>query len=159
MSNESVEHLNFVTSLNRTRENDLESNDAISMPFELQEVEKLVKKAKKGKAPGLDSIIYESLENTTVTMALVRLFNECLFSGFIPSVWRKAIIFPIPKAGNSDPRVPLNYRGISLLPVISKLYTAGLSNRISSYFEKTNTLANEQNGFRPNRSCLDHVFT
>ena len=93
-------------------------------------------KAKLGKAPGLDCIIYDALKNELAIKALCELFNYCLNTGFILSVWRKAIIYPIPKAGNNDPRIPLNDREISLLPVISKLYTARLSNRIPTYFEK-----------------------
>ena len=77
----------------------------------------------------------------------------------VPSTWVKGIICPILKSASSDPRVPLNYRGISLLPVVSKLYTGLISSRFSEHLEKNGLIANEQNGFRPDRSCLDHIFT
>ena len=109
----------------------------------------MVQKAKKGKAPGLDSIIYEALKNNVAIQSLTSLFNTCLQSGLVPSIWKKAIISPIPKSSTADPRVPLNYRGISLLSVIIKLYTGGSSNRISTYMEKDHIFANEQNGFTP----------
>ena len=66
---------------NRLREIDSEHryNMSIYMLFELQEVEKLVRKAKTGKAPGLDCIIYEALENTPVIMAVVGLFKSVCF--------------------------------------------------------------------------------
>ena len=73
-------------------------------------------------------------------------------------MWSRGIINPIPKSPDNNPRIPLNYRGISLLSVTGKLYTATISHRISNFFEKNNKLCNEQNGFRPNRSCLDHIF-
>ena len=74
-------------------------------------------------------------------------------------VWKSGVISPIPKCSSSDPRVPLNYRGISLLPVASKLYTASISTRLTKYLETNNLLADEQNGFRANRSTLDHIFS
>ena len=160
MNEMTQQRLQYITESNRRREiSDQEMNIEINVEFNEQEVRKLVMKSKNGKAPGLDSIIYETLKNNVAIQVLTNLFNICLSTGMVPTIWSKAIISPIPKSSTADPRVPLNYRGISLLPVISKLYTAGLSNRISNYFEKEHTFSNEQNGFRPNRSCLDHIYT
>ena len=64
--------------------------------------------------------------------------------------------FPILKDQASDRRVPMNYRGISLLSCISKLYSAFINNRLTSYLEENDLLADEQNGFRAN--CEDRVF-
>ena len=58
-----------------------------------------------------------------------------------------------------EKRIPLNYRGISLLSVVSKLYSAVLNNRLLNYLEDEHLLAEEQNGFRRNRSCEDHVYS
>ena len=69
------------------------------------------------------------------------------------------MINPISKSSTNDPRVPLNYRGISLLSVAGKIFTATISARISPYLEKNNLLEDEQNGFRAERSCLDHIFS
>lgn len=64
----------------------------------------------------------EVLKNETVIKALHKLFNFIFESNKIPSVWKKAIIFPILKERNSDYRISLTYRGISLLSVISKVH-------------------------------------
>ena len=77
----------------------------------------------------------------------------------MPFAWARGIINPIPKSASSDLRVPLNYRGISLLSVVGNLFTGLLSMRVGSFLEKGNLLANEQNGFWPKRSCVDHIFT
>ena len=76
----------------------------------------------------------------------------------VPEIWVQALIYPIPKPPTNDPRVPLNYRGISLLSVISKLYTAALNASLNNYTVTNGYIINEQNGFRPDRSCLDHIF-
>ena len=69
------------------------------------------------------------------------------------------MISPIPKRSTNDPRIPLNYQGISLLPVSGKLFTAAISGGLLGYCEQSGILADEQNGFRPDRSTLDHIFS
>ena len=56
------------------------------------------------------------------------LFNNLLDAGVFPEEWGKAIIVPIYK--NGDKVDPGNYRGISLLTCISKLFTKILNNRL-----------------------------
>ena len=77
----------------------------------------------------------------------------------MPSVWLKAIITPIPKGAKCDPCVPLNYRGISLLSCISKAYSGLINKRLTRYLKEKNFLVDEQNGFRKNRSCEEHIFS
>lgn len=59
----------------------------------------------------------------------------------------------------SNWRIPLNCRGVSLLSCVSKLYTGFINKRLTKFLEENNVLADEQNGFRRDRSCEDHVFT
>ena len=42
---------------------------------------------------------------------------------------------------------------------MAKIYSSVLNNRLLAYLENQELLVDEQNGFRKNRSCLDHVFT
>ena len=51
-------------------------------------------------------------------------FQLCFDTGKIPAQQSKAVIVPIPKSGNKDPCMPLNYRGISLLCNTAKLYSS-----------------------------------
>ncbi len=69
-----------------------------------------------------------------------------------------AIIKHIPKSSMIDPRFPLQYRAISLLSTVYKLFSSLLNVRISKCAEDNNLFADEQNGFRGKRSCEDHVF-
>ncbi len=158
------QHREYINKSNREREEKLNvepntNNDQLNYDFSIEEVSKVVFSSKNGKAPGYDGIINEVLKNGISIRLLTTLFNLCLRSHCTPSVWAKGIISPIPKCPKNDMRIPLNYRGISLLPVTSKLYTASISNRLSKFLEKNKLLANKQNGFRPNRSCLDRVYS
>ena len=127
--------------------------------FTFSEVMKAVLSNKNNKAPGLDGVVYEVLKNNTCIGLLLNLFNFCLDSGLLPSPWLKAVVRPIPKNAKSDPRVPLNYRGIGLLPTIAKVYSALLGGRVGRLQESSGKLVNEQNGFHQKRSCVDHIFT
>jgi len=124
----------------------------------IAEVEKAINGTKNGKSTGVDALPYEVFKNPLMIQTLKHLFQKLFESGTIPSDWRKAIIQPIPKSKDKDNRIPLNYRGVSLLCCTAKLYTSVINNRITKFCEERNSIADEQNGFRRDRSCLDHVF-
>ncbi len=134
-------------------------NHEINKDFTIEEVHETVMRAKSGKAPGLDGLMSDVFKNQASINLLTELFNTVLKCHIIPTMWSLGLINPIPKSSTADKRVPLNYRGISLLAVSGKLFTSAISQRLSNYYEKHNLLCNEQNGFRPKRSCLDHIFT
>ena len=56
-------------------------------------------------------------------------------------------------------RGSLNYREIFLLLVIGKVLTELEADRVFGLFGEHNLIANEQDGFIPDRSCSDHIFT
>lgn len=77
----------------------------------------------------------------------------------VPEFWKYGIINPIPKAGGTDNRIPLKYRGVTLTSSVYKLFCSVLYNRIAEWAEANDIIADEQNGFRKKRSCLDHIAT
>ena len=60
-----------------------------------------------------------------------------------------------PKKG--DLTIPTNYRGISLLPIASKIYNKLILNRLRPNLEPI--LRKNQNDFRPGRSTLGQILT
>ena len=70
---------------------------------------------KNGKTVGPDGLPAEVIKNQVCCTFFQSLFSACLKNLIIPTVWYHGIITPIPKNKTSDPRIPLNYRGISLL--------------------------------------------
>jgi len=123
-----------------------------------EEVEQCIMSSKNNKAAGYDNIPNEVLKNSNIIDVLYRFFQLCFDSGKTPNDWNYAIISPIPKDVSKDKRVPCNYRGISLLCCISKIYSKILNKRLLEYAETNNLLCDEQNGFRSERSCVDHIF-
>ncbi len=87
-----------------------------------------------------------------------KLFNKILDSGVIPSTWSVGHIIPIYK-NKGDTTCPENYRGITLLSCLGKLFTSILNNRLSVFCDSHNILSENQAGFRRSYSTVDHVFT
>ena len=106
-----------------------------------------------------DKLPYEFLKNDTIIKALHKLYLLCFSTGKVPGEWLRATISPIPKSAQLDKCEPLNYRGISLLCTSAKIYSSILNSRVMAYLENNNLLVEEQNGFRRNRACIDHVFS
>ena len=131
--------------------NTSETNEDLTHDFTIEEAKKVVMGSKNGKAPGFDGIIDEVLKNGLSVKILMSLFNLCLRSHITPTLWAKGVTSPIPKCAKNDPRITLNYRGISLLPVTSKLCTAAISHRLSEYLEKTSW---QQNNMASDQTCL-----
>ena len=51
-----------------------------------------------------------------------------------------------------------NYRGITFLSVLGKLFTRIINNRLSDWAEKYSVLIEAQAGFRPGMSTTDNIF-
>ena len=69
----------------------------------------------------------------------MKLFGVCFENGLVPSEWGNANIQPILKPGK-DKTVPLNYRGISLMSTVAKLYSSILNARLMKYLDTVGML-------------------
>ena len=83
------------------------------------------------------------------------LFNKIWRQETIPDEWTKGVIFPIFK--NGDVTDCGNYRGITLMSIISKIYGRVINNRILQSLPE-NGIVEEQGGFRSKRGCIDQIF-
>ena len=70
---------------------------------------------------------------------------------------RALLLIIIFKKGNRED--PANYRGITLLSVVGKVFCKILNNRLVQCLDKEGALHEGQAGFRINRSCMDNVYT
>ena len=81
---------------------------------------------------------------------LSKFFNKCMTTGEFPDSWKIAHIAPIPKL--HSPSSSFEYRPISVLPVLSKLFEKVLYHRVYSYLTEHNLIDKRQYGFRENHS-------
>lgn len=84
---------------------------------------------------------------------LVHLINLSIKEGTFPSILAKAKVFPLHKDGSKSEMC--NYRPISLLNTISKVFERVIFNRVYSYFEKFSLFTTHQYGFRKKHSTID----
>ena len=85
--------------------------------------------------------------------------RQSINTGTVPNDWNIGLIKPILKSDGKDPRDPLSYRGIMLISIPCKIYADILNIRLSNWIEENNYLVDEENGFRRNRSCMEHIYT
>jgi hypothetical protein len=136
------------------------NNIWLNEPISVDEVEDAIRKLKNNKSCGSDMILNEFIKNSCLQLitVYVKLFNVVLDTGVIPSSWTEGIIIPIFK-NKGEITDPDNYRGITLLSCLGKLFTSILNVRINSFIENMNILKEDQAGFRKGYSTSDHVFS
>ena len=80
------------------------------------------------------------------------------FSQIAPRVCT-SVFFIINIFKKGDREDPGNYRGITLLSVVGKVFCKILNNRLVQCLDKEGALHEGQAGFRLNRGCMDNVYT
>ena len=130
----------------------------LDMNITLEEVTKAAKSLKRNKAIGSDFIMNEYLIDSIdiIGSHLCDIFNAILNSGYFPEKWMEGVIVPLHKKG--DINSVNNYRGITLVSCLSKLFTTVLNNRITKFCENNNVISDAQFGFRKGRSTIDALY-
>ena len=101
---------------------------------------------------GYDGISTEHLKfiNKDISKCLTLIINQSLNSGIFPDKLKVAKVTPIFKKG--DKQIITNYRPISVLPVISKIFETVIHEQLSEYFVTNNLFSPQKYGFRKNLS-------
>ena len=117
-----------------------------------------IEQLKNGKAPGLDGIPTEHLKENKIWWGsfLAPLFTHINDTDHIPISCKTAIVVPLYKKGKGED--PANYRPISLLNIISKLYARHLLEKLLEWLEVENIIGAEQAGFQPGRSTIEQCL-
>ena len=84
--------------------------------------------------------------------SLAILFNTSIETSQFLNYWKLARVTPIFKGGNRSDKS--NYRPISILPVISKLFEKLIATSCNQYMTENNMLSSNQSGFRRLHSTL-----
>ena len=123
-----------------------------------EEVFGILTKLDANKASGPDGIGNLLLHEAAVPIAqpLTELFNFCLSLNKFPSSWKIAQVVPIFKKG--DPLHCTNYRPISLLPCVSKVFERLLFDHIFSFLKSNKLLIPNQSGFIPGDSTVNQLM-
>lgn len=122
------------------------------------EIAKACKQLSNGKSGGPDKFLNEFFKYGVnhFILCLNKLFNKIFDLGYFPETWANGYIIPLHKKGNINNHE--NYRGITLLSTLGKLYTRVINNRLSTWAEDYYVYIDAQAGFRTNMSTTDNVF-
>lgn len=84
---------------------------------------------------------------------LAMIFNHSVQMSEFPDLMKYSKVIPLFKAGDSSN--PSNFRPISILPTLSKVFEKIMLNQLVSYFDFNNILHSCQFGFTKNKSTTD----
>jgi len=160
-----VEHYSeLYSSVTVVTESDINTISDLSVMEELDaiptvdELAKAIDSLNCGKAPGSDGIPPEAIKcgKTTLLQPLHDLLLLCWEEGAVPQDMRDASIVTLYK-NKGDRSDCNNYRGISLLSVVGKVFARIVLNRLQTLAARI--YPESQCGFRSGRSTTDMIFT
>lgn len=123
-------------------------------PTDSGEIFKTIKNLK-DKAGGLDEINSKVLKTIahSISKPLEHIFNISIIKGIWPRALKSAVVVPIYK--NGEYCEPSNYRPISLISNLAKVFEKLIHHRLSDFITECNIISERQFGFLKNRSTSD----
>ena len=111
---------------------------------------------KRGKAASLDGLTAEHLLNChpVIVSILVKLFNLMLLCCYVPDSFGVGLCIPLLKHGSNVQSVD-GYRGITVSPVISKIFEYSVCSKLDKYF----CTSDLQFGFKKKMSCSHAIYS
>ncbi|GBB94208.1 hypothetical protein RclHR1_02310014 [Rhizophagus clarus] len=107
----------------------------------LEELTTTIQSLPNNKAPGPTGITYEFWKHFPKThyKLLLIFFNNILNTGFIPSAWKEALLYPIPKPEFWNYQLDKT-RPIILLETLRKIFVKIITDRLNKFLSSTNAL-------------------
>ena len=127
------------------------ANSIFIRPVNENEVVAILKDMKNS-SPGWDCISPKIVKQTYryFLEPLVHVTNMSILHGVFPDELKIAKVIPLYKGGES--KLLVNYRPVSVFPVLSKVFERLMYNRILEFINENDVIYNLQFGFRKNHS-------
>ena len=133
---------------------------SLDYPIDLDELNSATKILKNGKGTGIDIIRNEMLAPLVdlYPKLVLRAFNEILQEhGVLCKEWLHSLVSAIHKKGIKED--PDNYRGISLMSCLGKLFLTIINNRLTEFCMSNGLLSPSELGFvQGNRTSDPHII-
>ena len=114
-------------------------------------------------ADGISSKLLKHVSDE-ISEPLTFIINQCFSTGTFPDNLKLPRVKPLFKKGNTFD--PGNYRPISILPALAKIFEKILLKQLTQYFNENQLLYHSQYGFRKGHSTehavlelVDHIYT
>ena len=124
--------------------------------FDEAEVQKAVKKLKINKACGYDHISAEHIKyGGPLLITIITMIFNCINKlEYVPNNFRRGIQIPLFKGKNLCSTDTNNYRGITLLSTLSKIYELIIWERLEPWWKKEEVISRLQGACRKGQSCI-----
>ena len=112
---------------------------------------------KKAQGPDLVSAHMVKHCGKSLCIPLKIIFDNILETGIFPDQWKEANVTPVHK--KNDKQIISNYRPISLLPILAKVFERIIFKNLYNYLIFNNLITKNQSGFRPGDSCSNQLLS
>lgn len=128
-------------------------------PVSQDELSNIIDSLNNKKTVGLDGVSSKILKECKEHLLdhLLHIINHSLKQGVFPDKLKEGKILPIYKTGDKE-RVE-NYRPISILNVISKIFERVVLNRLLLHLGESNSICDEQHGFQKGKSTITAIVS
>ena len=135
-------------------------NSIFLRPTTPEEITKIIGDFSDSKSSGPNSIPVRILKllNLEISKPISTLINRSFETGVFPSVLKISKVIPIFK-NKGSPLVVSNYRPISLLSNIEKIFEKTMYSRLMDFLTSSNQIYSKQFGFRKKHSTVDTLIT
>ena len=132
--------------------------DELNNNITVEEITRAINQLKNGRSGGPDKFLNEFFIHGSFALIpyLYSIFNKILNLGYFPESWSEGYIVPLHKKGKLDD--VNNFRGITLLSIVGKLFSRILNNRLTEWAEEYYVYIEAQAGFRECMGTVDNIF-
>ena len=132
--------------------------EVINSNFTEEEIINSINYLKNNKSPGIDAIPAEIIKHCKHDIArhVTNAFNYIIEKREFPESWSEGLRSAIHKSGKTN-KVE-NYRGITILPILEKIFEIAVYKRLSFVNEAFNKIDENNGGFLPGRRTADNLF-
>lgn len=118
----------------------------------MNEISDVILRLNPRSSPGLDGISYWMIKKLPSFMhsILAKFYNNILYTGSFPLIWRNVMVFLIPKSTGK-------LRPISLTSCLFKVMEKVIATRMQWWIKNNRILSRSQCGFRKGKSCHDNL--
>ena len=122
------------------------------------DIEAILKKLDPDKASGIDGKSNKVLKmcHKELSVPLALIFKKAMDTQTFPNSWKQANVVPIFKKG--DRNLTSNYRPVSLLSTVSKVFERIIYNKIYDFCLKNNILTYKKSGFIKRDSTINQLI-
>ena len=136
----------------------ISNHEITTLTITANQVKSVIKNLDRNKASGPDQVHNILLKYAVDILGepLALFFNRCISLGVFPNCWKLAYVTPILKKNPAE--ICTNYRPISLLSCVGKLFERCVHIQVFDYLTQHSIITESQSGFLPNDSTVNQLL-